>query len=361
MEQGELFDANSVRVQGWGFLRATIQKYGLQPDTFEGFWESMIAQDYEFKQMTLANLDRKWEVVSAYQKSVRRGDALFAKRVASALLNTKDCEMIRYLWRRACTTAAEDIGLANPTMVAFTLLCAETFTPSKFMNLQKPVLYWLTDQLANGLKDRSLCSMAVIDAHYVRSDNQSDIYSKLGEDERVYVTAVRECKDYPPEDEITSYLAGQNWRTEEMGKFYPVGQVLQGGEWYEETPPMLDAPVICGLPCYAYDMHTQVGKQVLAIMTGYTGPKDFFKEYAVKDKIRALGWPMFYLEGGLLNRHLEYAGRQELFQTEVKVALLDQGIPAESHERLFDVVRELLTTGVINERRQAAAKVRYAK
>lgn len=362
METGDLFDSSGFSVRGWGFLRATIKSHGLDPDLFEPYWVQLVAQEYEFKEMTLNNLDRKWEAVSAYQKSIRRGDVMVAKRVASALLNTGNCEMIRYLWRRLCTTAAEDIGLGNPTAVAFTLLCAETFTPSKHAELQKPVVYYLTDMLGTSLKDRSLCSMAVIDAYFWKSsqEQRTTIWDVLSDEDQALVHAVGTCDEYPSEDPVIQYMAKQNWRTEEMGKFYPVCKLLQEGQIEQRIPSLTEAPLIMGLPSYAYDMHTQVGKKVLAVLTGFKQVKEFFAKYPVSDRVKCLGWALFYNEGGLMDAELVYDGRQELLQAEQRVAFSAQGLPLEAIQPLMDLMSSLLVSGEVDSLRTKGAKVRYA-
>jgi hypothetical protein len=61
--------------------------------------------------------ERKWELVSAFQKSIRRGDKQIALRLVSAM-DRMPTEWA-YFWRRLCVIACEDIGPGDDTLTAF--------------------------------------------------------------------------------------------------------------------------------------------------------------------------------------------------------------------------------------------------
>ena len=72
-------------------------------------WMSLCTdlRDYRAPCRSLAiNKERKWELVSAFQKSIRRGD----KQVALCLISAMDSmpEEYGYFWRRLCVIACED-------------------------------------------------------------------------------------------------------------------------------------------------------------------------------------------------------------------------------------------------------------
>jgi hypothetical protein len=75
----------------------------------------------------IINKERKWELVSAVQKSIRRGD----KQVALRLISVMDSmpEEYAYFWRRLCVIACEDVGPADDTLSAFVVACSTIFPP----------------------------------------------------------------------------------------------------------------------------------------------------------------------------------------------------------------------------------------
>src|SRR6266699_6175043 len=70
---------------------------------------------------------RKWELVSALQKAIRRADKATALKLISGIANMP--EEYGYFWRRMCVIACEDIGPADDTLVRFTVGCATLFSP----------------------------------------------------------------------------------------------------------------------------------------------------------------------------------------------------------------------------------------
>jgi replication-associated recombination protein RarA len=78
-------------------------------------WVSLCAKlrDYQppLKGSFAIEKRRKWELVSAFQKSIRRGDKQIALRLISAM-DTMPSEY-GYFWRRLCVIACEDVGLGE--------------------------------------------------------------------------------------------------------------------------------------------------------------------------------------------------------------------------------------------------------
>jgi replication-associated recombination protein RarA len=77
-------------------------------------WESLCTQMQSYEappRSMILPKERKWELVSALQKSIRRADKQIALRLVSAIDNMP--EEYGYFWRRLCVTACEDIGPAD--------------------------------------------------------------------------------------------------------------------------------------------------------------------------------------------------------------------------------------------------------
>lgn len=87
-------------------------------------------RDYEAPRRSLViSKERKWELVSALQKSIRRGN----KQVALCLVSAMDGmpDEYAYFWRRLCVIACEDVGLADDVLASFVVVCATIFAPKK--------------------------------------------------------------------------------------------------------------------------------------------------------------------------------------------------------------------------------------
>ncbi len=85
--------------------------------------------------------NRRWELVSTYQKSIRRADAQMALKIVSAFDSIP--EHRPYLWRRLLTTVAEDVGPADPVLVGFALYCSVEFRNAPAQDQQR-LLAFLT-------------------------------------------------------------------------------------------------------------------------------------------------------------------------------------------------------------------------
>jgi replication-associated recombination protein RarA len=100
-------------------------------------WVSLCAslRDYEApcKSVTI-NKERKWELVSALQKSIRRGDKQAALRLISAMDSMP--EEYAYFWRRFCVIACEDVGPADDNCCPRAFCSRLYMPPYTLFNLQ---------------------------------------------------------------------------------------------------------------------------------------------------------------------------------------------------------------------------------
>jgi hypothetical protein len=73
--------------------------------------------------------ERKWELVSAFQKAIRRGEKQLALHLVSAMDSMP--EEYAYFWRRLCVIACEDVGPADDVLASFVIACSTVFLPRK--------------------------------------------------------------------------------------------------------------------------------------------------------------------------------------------------------------------------------------
>src|SRR5579864_8206885 len=105
--------------------------------------------------------DRKWELVSGLQKSIRRADKSTALQLISGIRNMP--EEYAYFWRRMCVIGCEDIGPADETLVKFIVACATVFSPKKMRLENHRLLYFLTEQMCDlPTRSRIGCSLEII-------------------------------------------------------------------------------------------------------------------------------------------------------------------------------------------------------
>ena len=368
--QPTLFNEPATLFPKTEFLEFITSKLGDKAADLTDLAERLEWYEAPVTQVAEYNADRKWEIVSAIQKSIRRGNVAIALEMSATLLRADQEPLTTYLWRRIAVTAGEDIGLAEPELVAFVLLCNQFFTPKKFPTLQPKVLSFLTEELAQASKDRSLCDFSVISMWAKNGDPG-------GREGEEIIKQVRECdaiakscasnKDRKPYwvnyagyTRLLNYLVEQDYRTEGMTKFVGLElQFMKGGTERQLCSPeyalVTRPPMLRGIPEYAYDMHTRVGKRALVRFSEYEKIKPYLPPGT--ERLGALGWALFYVEGGQLDRDVGYPKRDAIEQLSCRLALTAQGIAPEKVGDFLLVVRYSLP--VLNGIRMAIVHEAY--
>jgi replication-associated recombination protein RarA len=105
--------------------------------------------------------ERKWELVSAFQKSIRSGDKQIAFRLISAM-DSMPTEYA-YFWRRLCVIACEDVGPADDTLAAFVVACSTIFTKKRIGPKSYDLFCFLAEQMcALRARSRIYCTYSII-------------------------------------------------------------------------------------------------------------------------------------------------------------------------------------------------------
>lgn len=295
--------------------------------------------------LTIKNVARKWELVSAYQKTVRRGDAALAMQLASAMAGL-DGER-QYMWRRICTVAAEDVGAGNPDLMAFVLAASSVFTPSTTSPAETRALWTvLTRLMCMSAKSRLYCQLSLLQESQVEYGARIQTFhsTEIGRQVGKIVSSDFRNMDLAPAER---WLATANWRAEGMSVGPMWHEMLRAADqdaasltvipW---TP--LPAVTLKGLPSYAYDKHTQVGKAALSRACSLPLVRKLFNEHPCADKRDALGWAMFYEEGGKIEQELLSTPMADLEQRLVADRF---GLPMVSWLAIRGVLSELVASG----------------
>ena len=282
-------------------------------------------KDYEPPQRSLSirRQERKWELVSAYQKSVRRGERAQALMLVSAM-DSMPAEW-GYFHKRVATTFTEDVGPADRELVLFAISALKCNTPKKLGAANYRMICYLTEK-ACALPNRSriYCSLSVIENKMKGLTSWQPTVEQNKLRQLIYMP-----EEWASTDRQAAWAVKNNWRGEGMLK-WAAGELLI--ETHQEPDNMPPVQVFYGLPSYAYDMHTRAGIVCLAklnhrltIQHGEAG--------------KLLGWALFFEEGGKIKGEIR---SQEL-------AALEQVIVAKSFgvsQKMWESTREKVSTAL---------------
>jgi|HubBroStandDraft_1064217.scaffolds.fasta_scaffold35903_2 hypothetical protein len=312
-------------------------------------WESLCAQMCAYqapsRDLKLPR-ERKWELVSALQKSIRRGEKSVALRLVSAMDNVP--EEYGYFWRRLCVIACEDIGPADDELVTFFVACSSIFTPKRTGSKTCDIFCFLVESLCDlSARSRIYCSMSVIEATAAEGN-----VPELSEEDRQIVSAIlqRKAAMLTPMNAWEEWQSKNDWRAEKMLRF--VGLTLPT-EMFSVRLPIPAYTMLFDLPSYCYDMHTRTGQEVLSRLMrgdfGATAIKDFICRRKVKGALKALGEALFFVEGARLKGEMLYPSLSRLEQL---VIAHHHGLSLSEFLALQRLVLDALNGGIINQIRE---------
>lgn len=295
----------------------------------------------------------KWKMISALQKTIRRGDKQTSFLLAKGLAHIDTA----YVWRRLRIVAYEDIGSCNPLMLGIISHLSKKVNRNPFGEMR--TLLWAVEELCDAVKDRTTCDVANLvgylpvwhDSLKLPEEYTAKMIADFYEDKHIDgVTYQDVCKHYmvlrllagdmpsPYADTNSKYPMKrcfkpdeQEWYLDHIGAhsyhkwlfinslkysegmgssapaLYPEFRKLSEWEVIEEvsseTPDVKD--MIDNLPTYAYDGHTMEGKRAFAywIKSFWSKEELFFK---VPEKLRMLLVKslVFHAEGTKMNKRL---------------------------------------------------------
>jgi len=298
--------------------------------------------------LTVKNPDRKWEITSAYQKMIRRGDWAVAQRLVSAMFCLP--AELPYFWKRVPVVAAEDIGLANVELTQFVFACSAVYGP-KSPDFYK-VFCFLTHIMCDApARSRVTCSYSVIEG--IMKLMHPNIHNGWTESTKAAMAFIAKQK-LTENTPYSQWLAKSEWRGEGMLQYL---RMLDVPLTPREEVPMPEVKLLFGLPNLCYDMHTRVGMRSLTRLTGVTALREFYaaNPYVKKDA-KMLGWLLFFAEGGRLQGELVNEGiaADEQYAVRKKFSL-----SPEQYLHLSAIVVEQVTTGKLDQIRLSCLNETY--
>jgi hypothetical protein len=319
-------------------------------------WVSLCAglRDYQAPPRGLAIAkERKWELVSAFQKSIRRGDKQIAFRLISAM-DSMPTEY-GYFWRRLCVIACEDIGPVDDTLSVFVVACSTLFPPKKTGPQNYDLFCFLAEQMCDlSTRSRIYCSYGVIEPAASKHE-----LPEFGPEDELIVSAILEQKAsvQMPQSLWQQWQKKNDWRAEGLLRF--VGMKLP----FELTTVQAAIPpheLLFDLPSYCYDMHTRTGLAMLRWLVqgvrGAEGIRELLRENRVESPHKVLGNALFFVEGGRIRDELIYG---QLCHLEQRLFAHQSGLSLHTWLQLQILVEQALADGVIDRVREDVLDQRY--
>ncbi len=298
---------------------------------------------------------RKWELVSALQKSIRRGE----KETALYLLSAIDSmpEEYAYFWRRLCVIACEDVGPADDVLAAFVVTCSTVFPPKKTGNRNYDLLCFLAEQMCDlTTRSRIYCSYGLIEPAAMKCE----LPELKAEDKPIVATIMqRKASVQTPTNTWQEWQRKNDWRAEGLLRFVGLRLPLEMTRVQTPVPPY---KMLFDLPSHCFDMHTRVGLAMLKrLVQGVEGAeviREFFQRHKIKGAHRAVGMALFFVEGGRIEGELIY---EPLCCLEQRLFAHQYGLPLKSWLELRVLVAKALADGIVDRIREEVLHQFYGR
>lgn len=337
-----------------------------------GMEEDVLRTDFE--NPALLPID-KWIASSLMQKAIRRGDPASAIRAAMTL-HRHDA---RSLWRRLQIIAFEDIGIADTDCIIETVAaCTDKAWRVKLCG-EAQVAAYICNRLANAAKDRSsdylLCTALEHPnfedgrVHCTAMTLQDRIRFAANESESAVARAVATCfaggidwsrerrageGDLPMMMEAFAELGvSRNFlaATQQAARstrdpivlMLPVlwSLLARSSQAPAVADENLDAPVVvAGIPTYALDKHTRLGKLAAQILISNCPGLRRCLAWDIPDRAwkRVIDMAVFYADGRKLNRKLVWEFGPALDELGTATDMLKAGAPQEHFHTIIETV-----------------------
>jgi len=322
------------------------------PDRWSCLCDALRQYEAPAERWNLAR-ERKWELASALQKSIRRGDKSAALHVVAAIPREEHA----YFWRRLCVIACEDVGPADDVLAAFVVACSTVFPPRKTGDENYRLFCFLTEQMcALPTRSRIYCSYGIIEPAAAKAG-----LPQLTVEDQAIVEAIIKTREavQAPQNPWREWQKKNDWRAENLLRYVGLHLPLEMSEVQKPIPP---SRILFDLPSYCLDMHTRVGLKVLQkLVRGVDGAesiREFLEENKVRNAHRALGEALFFVEGGRIKGELVY---EPLCSLEQRVFAHKNRLGLDEWLHLRVLVEKALRTGIIDRVREEVLEQQYSQ
>ena len=313
----------------------------------------------------------RWLASSALQKAIRRGEVLTAQRALRTLYRHDPSSA----WRRLLIIACEDVGIAS--LPALLIAARGSARASRQTERDEAASLAIVRTLAEAPKDRSSDLLLAIVLHdpaleTMRARCRSVPLARRLEWAAEPTLSLREravaawlasgiesrgearvgpgdlgglMRSYAglgvPEALLEAVATTIRRTREPLALFLPLLWLTAAGsetELAHSSPP--PSGQIDGVPLYALDKHTRLGRQAIGRFAKESAPiAQFLAEHDRSGNTAALGMAVFYAEGALIWPALQWRGSAELAAAGVAADFHKVHVAAGVGEALIRLVR----------------------
>ena len=304
------------------------------------------------RHLTLKNVERKWELVSSFQKSIRRADLKMALPLVSAMASFP--AEWAYFWRRLTIIALEDVGPAAPELVLFVVVCGTLYTPGKTGGDKLyHLVSFLTDRLCSvAARSRVYCSLVV--SAEILSRIPVPTFSEWEVTLLDWMAGVTNLEEQP-DSYLTAWKAKNKWRGDGLLRYlcldlpFPLRAV---------ELPVPQHTILYGLPSCGYDMYTRTGRQMLKrlIQSNPDVKRVAAQLPKARNLITVVGECLFFVEGGRICGELL---NPDLYRMEQRLFALQFGLPYACWTEMRAAVEGALHSGEVDKLRHEVLASTY--
>ena len=320
-----------------------------------------------------------WIANSLMQKAIRRGESEIAINAALSFYAMRGSAV----WRRLMIIACEDVGIGSIETVIGTVRACTDVGLRRSTGGNAEVIRRLAETLARAAKDRSADHLIAAAALHPDLEAARRKMASIESAERLEVLrdgelplgvrataawfasglewdrerrilggnldALVECygaMGAPPDLVETALCAARRIR-EPLAALLPLLSLSKPpgeGRIVEACASHISTYSLDGIPLYAFDMHTRIGRQALTQLTrGDPVLQAIIEQYApARSGVDAVRLAAFHVEGACTRPRFTWALSQSIEQLGVEADLLSAGVKLEGHEALLEAVRERL-------------------
>ena len=321
----------------------------------------------------------RWILASGMQKAIRRGEAVTARSCAVSLLQL-DQQM---LWRRTLVTALEDIGVGDLVLATQVIAAADAGWRRRAGGDARVISY-LIERMCDASKDRSADYLLSIAQDHPDHEEER---RRLGSAEIGDLLAVVRDLAFPlPTRAVASWYAAGTDRFPStglekrrgnlealFGAYAQIGVEMNLIEacraaarrmrdpfpvlipllWSElsrskhrsvDLVEIASTRAVHGIPTYALDGHTRLGKQAVRQFRNSNEPvRDYVARHLEPQNWqKAVEYALFHVESGEVRRRLTWDQGEEIKALGIEADFSECGLDREAVPGLLSLVKENL-------------------
>jgi hypothetical protein len=225
-------------------------------------------------------------------------------------------------------------------LMNFVIACSQCYPPSRPIYELKQVWGFLTEWMCETARSRIFCQLSIIEG-LVKGGK------KVGELSGWERKVIRMIMELPDQTKKQQWAIKNDWRGEGMLKYQ---NLVDDIEW-DWTPAKVDVSyeLLAGLPDYCYDMHTRIGSIVCNRLSKLQSIAKHLSGIVELDtRTKAVGWALFFVEGGVIAGGLTDPRLNDL---EHKFVAAKFGMSLSTWRELMGEVFEAKLSGLVNKKR----------